>query len=173
MNFLYSVLKMLDKIRPLKLVSAHCDIPCGIYDPHLAQMAAHTVYRMLTLIRDLKAPTPETSPADRAAYVQTLARYTATKEEHAELCKKELRVLWGDFFKPEHVEKFPELHDTVWKALKLASKARQETPVENGKQLIEAVNKIAEIFWKCKGIETMTVKAPYPTEESLVVPKLK
>lgn len=173
MSLLYSIFKGVDKLFTFKTISAHCDIPCGIYDPHLAQVAAHTVYRMTTLIRDLKAPTAETSAADRAAYVQTLSRYAATKEEHAELCKRELRILWGDFFKPEHLEKYKDLHDTFWKAMKIASKARQETNVENGKQLIQAVNHIAEIFWQCKGIEIMTVKAPYPTEESFVVPKLK
>ncbi len=173
MSFLHRVFQAIDTVYPARSVFAHCDIPCGIYDPHLAQMAAHTVYRMCTLIRDLKAPSPDTKPEDRAAYVQTLSRYAATKEEHAEICKRELRILWGDFFKPEHLEKFPTLHDNIWKAMKLAGKARQETHVETGKELIQSVNQIAEMFWKCKGIETTTVKAPYPTEESLVVPKLK
>lgn len=170
---IYSFFKTVDVVFPAKLAFAHCDIPCGIYDPHLAQMAAHTVYRMMTLIRDLKAPGADTSPADRAQYVHSLSRYSATKEEHAEVCKKELRVLWADFFKPEHIEKHPDLHDKVWKAMKLAGKARQETHVETGKELIAAVNEIADIYWKCKGFSTKMVKAPYPTEESLVVPDLK
>jgi len=172
MNFLYTIFQTLDKVWPLKLVYAHCDIPCGIYDPHLAQVAAHTVYRMMTLIRDAKAPGADTSPADRAQYVHSISRYSATKEEHAEICKRELRVLWGDYFKPEHLEKFPNLHDTFWKAMKLAGKARQETHVEVGKELIQAVNQIAEIYWKSKGLETYSAKAPYPTEEPIVLPKL-
>jgi nickel superoxide dismutase len=173
MSILYRFFKTVDQVIPARIVSAHCDVPCGIYDPHLAQVAAHTVYRMMTLIRDAKAPTPETSPADRAQYVHSISRYAATKEEHAEVCKKELRILWGDFFKPEHLTTFPELHDTFWKAMKLAGKARQETHVETGKELIASVNKIAEMYWKAKGIATKTVKAPYPTEEPLVVPDLK
>ncbi|MEK6963217.1 MAG: superoxide dismutase, Ni [Nanoarchaeota archaeon] len=173
MSILHTFFKAVEKVIPAKIVLAHCDVPCGIYDPHLAQVAAHTVYRMMTLVRDAKAPGPETSPADRAQYVHGISRYASTKEEHAEVCKRELRILWGDFFKPEHLEKYPDLHDKVWKAMKLAGKARQETHVETGKELIAAVNEIADMYWKCKGIATKTVKAPYPTEEPLVVPDLK
>ncbi len=173
MKILHSFFSILDRFCSFKHVLAHCDIPCGIYDPHLAQVAAHTVYRMMTLIRDAKVPMADTPSADRAQYVHGISRYAATKEEHAEICKKELRILLGDFFKPEHLATFPELHDTFWKAMKLAGKARQETHVETGKELIAAVNKIAEMYWKAKGIATKTVKAPYPTEEPFVVPDLK
>jgi nickel superoxide dismutase len=149
------------------LAGAHCDIPCGIYDPHHAQMAAHTVIRMNMLMADLSKAPP--SPAE---FEHKLARYTATKEQHAELAKHEVRVLWGDYFKPEHVQQFPQLHDLVFKAMKAASKARQEFNLQAAEDLLKTVNEIAEIYWKTKGKETARVKAAYPTDRELVVPKL-
>jgi len=157
----YAIMRMLDRITPAQKASAHCDIPCGIYDPHNAQMAAHTVIRMATLINENK---------DDAHKV---ARFTAVKEQHAELCKHEIRVLWADYFKPEHLQKYPSLHELVWKTLKLASKARQEADVKAGDELLESVNKVAEIFWETKGMATARYKAPYPTERETVYPVSK
>src|SRR3990172_12205874 len=79
---------------------AHCDIPCGIYDPHYAQVAALTVIRMNQLIEALEAPAMEKAARDK--YMHNLARYTATKEHHAELVKHEVRIIRGDFFKPDN-----------------------------------------------------------------------
>jgi len=93
--------------------------------------------------------------------------------DFAEIVKKEARILWGDYFKPEHLQKFPELHDLVWKIMKGGSKGRQEADIHAGTDLLDAANKLAEIFWKSKGFETKKVKAPYPTEKELVVPVLK
>ena len=83
---------------------AHCDVPCGIYDPHLAQIAAHTVVRMSTLICELEKPGPDASQDEAQIYAHKIARMTAVKEHHAELAKQELRILWGDYFKPEHLD---------------------------------------------------------------------
>lgn len=160
-SFLHDIFDFIDMIFPAKVAYAHCDIPCGIYNPHLAQMAAHTVIRMVNLITEAKDD------------VHKIARLTAVKEEHAELCKKEVRILWGDYFKPEHVEKYPELHELAWKVMKLGSKARQEVNLQASEELLETVNKIAEIFWKTKNIETVKTKAPYPTEKETVYPKFK
>jgi nickel superoxide dismutase len=160
------------KARTPALATAHCDIPCGIYDPHHAQLAAHTVIRMNMLIHDLPKPAANDPPEKRQEYEHKLARYTATKEEHAELCKKEVRILWGDYFKPEHVQANPNLHDLVWKAMKSASKARQEVNLAAAEDLLKAVNEVAAVFWKTKGKETVSVKAAYPTERELVLPKL-
>ena len=104
-------------------------------------------------------------------YVHKLARYTATKEEHAELCKHEIRVLWGDYFKEEHLNEYKDLPNLVWKALKLGSKVRQEVNEEAAQELIKTVQEIAEIFWKTKGRETVRISAPYPTGGELVLPK--
>lgn len=152
---------------PGVMATAHCDIPCGIYDPHHAQMAAHTVIRMNMLMADLaKSPPPEVE------FEHKMARYTATKEQHAEIAKHEIRVLWGDYFKPEHVAQHPQLHDLVFKAMKAASKARQEYNLQAADDLLKSVNEIAAIFWKTKGKEVTSVKAAYPTERELVLPKL-
>tara|TARA_B100001013_G_C24381497_1_gene352287 strand:+ start:53 stop:502 length:450 start_codon:yes stop_codon:yes gene_type:complete len=120
--------------------SAHCDIPCGIYDPHLAQIAALTTVRMNQLIGDLsEAP-------DDAKF----ARYVAVKEHHAELCKHEIRIIWGDYIKPEHVEQYPELHQIVWNIMKLGSKTKQEVNLEAAQDLLDNVQKFSEIFWQTK-----------------------
>lgn len=134
-------------------VHAHCDIPCGIYDPHAAQIAALTIVRMSQLIAELPKPGPQTTPEERDASVHKLSRYIKVKEDHAELVKHELRVIWGDYFTPEHLQKFPELHGLFWDAMKLASKARQEVGLPVAQDLLVKVQKIAEIFWKTKGAE--------------------
>ncbi|MBI4020678.1 MAG: superoxide dismutase, Ni [Candidatus Aenigmarchaeota archaeon] len=168
MSFLHALFRMLDTIAPAPVARAHCDIPCGIYDPHRALMAAHTVVRMVTLAQELEQK-HEQHDAD---FRNSMIRYIATKEEHAEVCKHEVRILWGDYFKPEHLQKHPQLHELVWKAMKLGSKARQEANLQAAEELLETVNKIAEIFWETKGIKTVRVKAPYPTARETVYPKL-
>lgn len=164
MNFLLGIL-------PIKTVYAHCDIPCGIYDPHEMQLAAHTVIRMVNMLDELK-PSVEEPPFDeRKKIISQIARLTKVKEEHAEKIKHEVRILWGDYFKEEHVEKFPELNNLVWETLKLASKTKQTIDLENAKKLLENTNKIAEIFFKTKDMEIREVKPPYPTDGWIVIQK--
>ena len=174
MPWLHKLLKLLDKIKPAKVAYAHCDIPCGIYDPHLAQLAAHTVIRMINLINELLPQMkPDIPPEQRRDIIHKIQRYTSVKEQHAELCKHEVRIIWGDYFKPEHLEKFPKLHELVFKIMKLGSKARQEVNLQVAEELLDAVNKFAEIFWKTKGKESVRVKATfYPTESEMVYPKV-
>ena len=173
MSLLYRVARLLDRVSPAPVAYAHCDIPCGIYDPHHAQMAAHTVVRMIDLINQLEKPGTSSTPEQRQEYTNKLARYIATKEQHSEIAKHEVRVLWGDYFKPDHLKTFPELNDLIWKALKAGSKARQEISLQAAEDLLKATNDIASIYWKTKGLETMRVKAPYPTERETVYPKFK
>lgn len=136
---------------PAEEASAHCDIPCGIYDPHMAQIAALTIIRMNQLASGLTPPGNNASKEELDNYHSLLARYTVVKEQHAELCKHELRILWGDYFKPNHLEQFPELHNLFWDAMRLASTARQGLNMEASQQLLANVQQIAEIFWKSKG----------------------
>src|SRR5881409_3761362 len=117
MALLHSLLKGLDRLSPAAVAYAHCDIPCGIYDPHHAQMAAHTVIRMIDLIDQIPKPAANTSAKDWEAYAFKVSRHTAVKEQHAELAKHEVRILWGDYFKPEHVQQHPDLHEAVWKVM--------------------------------------------------------
>ena len=172
MTFLYKLFKTLDKLMPAKEVSAHCDIPCGIYDPYYAQIAAHSVIRMVNLINEASSKmNSNASMEERAVFVSKIQRYTAVKEEHAEIVKKEVRIIWGDYFKLEHLQQHPELHELVFKIMKLGSKARQEVNIDASKELLENVQKFAEIFWKTKGMSTMKVKAPSPSGGEIIVQK--
>ena len=164
------LLKILDKLLPAQTAYAHCDVPCGIYDPHHAQMAAHTVIRMMDLINDLKLN--DSDEAHEKEHHATFARHVAVKEQHAEIVKHEIRIIWGDYFKPEHLEKHKDLHDLVWKIMKLASKCKQTVDKQVASDLLDAINKFAEIFWETKAIKTKKVKAPYPTGKEIVVPVL-
>ena len=152
-RFVSPVLRLIDRVSPPDRVSAHCDIPCGIYDPHMAQIAALTVVRMDQLVAALQMPAMD----DRTAmdtYANSYTRYIRTKEEHAELCKKEIDILWHDYFRPEHLEKYPDLHTTVWNAEKLASRNKQNVDLDAANQLLAATHRIAEIFWDTKGVAT-------------------
>jgi nickel superoxide dismutase len=164
------VIKIEDTVRPPVIVRAHCDIPCGIYDPHEAQIAALTVLRMDQLIAELAAPAMDAKPEDRAAYVSKLARYTAIKEASAERVKSEIRVIWGDYVTPDHVKQHPTLHETVFQAMKLASKARQGTSVADAQALLSAVQAFAEIFWKTKGATTRRLPSMQKSGGEIVYP---
>jgi nickel superoxide dismutase len=130
-------------LAPRHSYHAHCDIPCGIYDPHGAQIAARTVSRMVELIGQNLGDDPE----QRNKFV----RCVHIKEEHAEIVKRELQVIWSDYFKPEHLEKYPELHDLFWKTLKQAGKCKQSVDAAAAAELEAQVARIADIFWETKG----------------------
>lgn len=121
---------------------AHCDIPCGIYDPISAKIAAQTVLKMVMRIQSLD---------DQQG--NSFSRYVAVKEQHAELVKHEVDVLWHDYFKPEHLEKYPDLHTMVWETTKLASANKQGVDLDAAQKLVASVDKIAETFWATKGVE--------------------
>ena len=131
-------------LAPKTVVHAHCDIPCGIYDPAGAQQAARTVARMVELIGGIDAES--TATADRNKFI----RCVTVKEQHAELVKHEVQVIWSDYFKPEHLEAHPDLHSTVWNVLKLASKNKQSIDADAAAQLEAAVKEFADIFWATK-----------------------
>ena len=152
------LLRTIDHFSQPQPIHAHCDIPCGIYDPHGAQVASHTVLRMTNLLKEKKD-------------IHDVARLTKVKEEHSELVKHEVRIIWGDYFKAEHLEKHTDLHNLVFEIMKLSSKARQEVNEEAAKQLIGKVQEFSEIFWETKGVKTARVKSNYPTEGEIVVPE--
>ncbi|MBM3945463.1 MAG: superoxide dismutase, Ni [SAR202 cluster bacterium] len=145
-----NIVSVLKRLSPVREVHAHCDIPCGIYDPIAAKIAAQTVQKMVMRIQALKQPTTD---AEKAAYQNSLSRYIAVKEHHADLCKKEIDILWHDYFKPEHLTKYPSLHTDVWNTTKLASKTKQSVDLEAAKQLVASVDKIATMFWDSKGVK--------------------
>jgi len=164
----YRLLQIIDRKIGLETADAHCDIPCGIYDPITAQIAALTVVRMIDLMKDL-----ETKGGDKAAdYHNSMARYIAVKEEHAEKAKHDVRVIWGDYIKAQHLEKYPKSHELVHKIMQLGSKSRQTSDRDNAVQFVEAINEFAQIFWETKGIATKRAKAPYAPNLELVYPSL-
>ena len=141
-----SILKRL----PAKKALAHCDGPCGVYDPASARIAAEAVLSMTKKLIAL-AP-PEGSDAIAwATYNNTFSRFVAVKEEQAQETKEELLILWTDYFKPEHLAAFPELHDTFWKAAKLCSACKVNIDQGKAEELMTAVEKIHNMFWTSKG----------------------
>lgn len=135
---------------PSETAYAHCDVPCGIYDPKPAQIAAATVLKMIEKIEGLPKDENQWTLTERANFV----RYILTKEEHGRKCKEELLILWTDYFKPEHLEQFPDLHTKFWQAAKLVSKNKQEVNRDAAEALVKAVDEIADIFQQTKAAHT-------------------
>ncbi len=157
---------LLNRLFPAEEAHAHCDIPCGIYDPHLAQVAALTCIRMNQLIEAMEPPAMEKPARDK--YMHQLARYTATKEHHAELVKHEVRIIRGDFFKPDNSpDGLSELVDGIMKG---ASAVRQNIDAAAAEKLLAQVNEFAEAFWKAKGVETRKVSSNQAAGGEYVVP---
>ena len=146
MSFLHSLFRFFDKISPAKIAYAHCDIPCGIYNNFPSMMAAQTVLKMVQKINEITKNPDKMTINDRNNFI----RMVNVKEEHAQLCKKEILILWTDYFKPEHLKMFPDLHEKVWKACKLCSKNKQEVNEETANELIEAVHEIGHMWEKAE-----------------------
>jgi len=137
---------------PADAAHAHCDGPCGVYDPAAARITAEAVLSMTKKLIDLGTP-------DSVAKANTFARFTAIKEEQAQKTKEDLLILWTDYFKPVHLEKYPDLHDTFWKAAKLCSACKVEVSLEHATELMAAVEKIHSIFWATKERDVPFLKA--------------
>jgi nickel superoxide dismutase len=137
MTTLTRLLQRADRRTPPTPVYAHCDLPCGVYDPAQARIEAESVKAIMEKYRD---STDEVF-RQRALFI---------KEERAELVKHHLWVLWTDYFKPAHVEEFPELHELFWTATKLAGECKHATDVNTAQQLLDKIEEIDQIFWKTK-----------------------
>ena len=164
---IFQFLNRLNARKPFPKASAHCDIPCKIYDPSSAQLAALTVVRMTDMINELESKQP-LSLHDQAQ----LSRLVAQKEEHGIKVKYEVRVIWGDYFKQPQLEAFPEIHELTHNIMLAASKAKQTVDKAAALDLLQKVNRFAEVFWTTKGVNTYTATCPYPPEQSVVYPKL-
>ena len=129
-------------LTPTTVVHAHCDLPCGVYDPAQARIEAQSV---LAMQKKYQAN-------DDAAF---RGRALGIINERAQLVKEHLWVLWGDYFKPEHFEKFPQLHDLFNATIKQASGngAKQKLDPAEGQKLLDGIDEIAKIFWETKGKE--------------------
>ena len=150
----------------VKNVKAHCDIPCAVYDPAVAQYAALSVLRFLDLIGEM--PENINSKKDLAH----LTRLIQQKEEHAIEVKDAVRTIWGDYFKEPQMEKFPEIHELSHSIMITASKCKQDIDRQNGVDLLEKVNRFAEIFWATKDVNTEKKKSLNPPHIDIIVPVL-
>jgi nickel superoxide dismutase len=131
------LLATIDRLSPPSVVHAHCDLPCGVYDPAQARIEAESVKNTIDKFNDSKDDVFRT-------------RATIIKEERADLVKHHLWVLWTDYFKPEHLEKYPQLHDLFWKATKTAGEAKKGNDAAVGQRLLDEIDEIAGIFWETK-----------------------
>ncbi len=137
MPVLDRLIALVDRLNPPAQVSAHCDLPCGVYDPAQARIEAESV----------KGCQEKFQASDDDVFRQ---RAVLIKEERAELVKHHLWVLWTDYFKPPHVEQFPHLHDLFWRATKTAGEAKKTSDEAVGQQLLDLIDEIAEIFAETK-----------------------
>ncbi len=124
-------------LAPRRTVHAHCDLPCGVYDPAQARIEAESV----------KACQEKFQGSDDAEF---RARAVSIKEERATMVKEHLWVLWTDYFKPEHLEKHPNLHDLFWSATKEAGAAKKSNDPAQGQKLLDSIDEIAKVFWETK-----------------------
>ena len=124
-------------LRPKRVAHAHCDLMCGVYDPAQARIEAESVQAIQQKYQD----------SDDEVFRQ---RCVIIKEQRAELVKHHLWVLWTDYFKPPHVEEFPQLHDLVWRAAKSAGDAKKSMDPASGDELLGLIAEITEIFQKTK-----------------------
>ena len=131
-------------LKPTITASAHCDLPCGVYDPEQARIEAESVYK---IIEKYNASSDD----------QFKTRAIVIKEERAELAKHHIDVLWSDYFKPEHVQKYPEITELCWKAAKQCSKVKGSLDLGEAKTLLEMIDKIADVWTKAGGPQATRV----------------
>lgn len=131
------LLSLIDRLSPPLAVHAHCDLPCGVYDPAQARIEAESIKGIM-----------EKFDASDDDVFKT--RAVQIKEERAELVKHHLWVLWTDYFKPPHLAKYPELHTLFWNATKAAGEAKKSTDVAVAQDLLGQIAEIDRIFWETK-----------------------
>ena len=124
-------------LRPRVEATAHCDLPCGVYDPAQARIEAESI----KAVQEKYQANEDPEFRERAVLI---------KEQRSELVKHHLWVLWTDYFKPDHLQKFPQLHDTFWNATKLAGEAKKSEDPAQGQKLLDAIAEIDKIFWETK-----------------------
>jgi nickel superoxide dismutase len=120
----------------IKPVYAHCDLPCGVYDPAQARIEAQSVLEIMKKYDDLGQ-----EDKWRAVFI---------KEQRADLVKQHLWVLWTDYFKPEHLSKHPELHDLFWRATKQAGACKKTVAASEAQKLLDMIDEIEQIFQETK-----------------------
>ncbi|HHC08036.1 MAG TPA: superoxide dismutase, Ni [Actinobacteria bacterium] len=134
-------------LAPRHEAHAHCDLFCGVYDPAQAMVEAMSCLKIAEKYHASDDPVFR----DRAIFI---------KEERAELVKHHLMVLWVDFFKPHHLEQFPDLHDLFWRAMKAAGEAKKSMDVEVQQRLVDLVEEVSNVFWQTAESQNAGVYPP-------------
>jgi nickel superoxide dismutase len=135
MTIVSRLLSFADWLREPHLIHAHCDLPCGVYDPAQARIEADSVKAIMEKFND----------SDDSVFK---TRCVAIKEERADLVKHHLWVLWTDYFKPPHLETYPQLHELFWNATKAAGEAKKTNDVAVADHLLAQIAEIDRIFWE-------------------------
>jgi nickel superoxide dismutase len=133
MRLLSRALSLADRVSAPTAAHAHCDLPCGVYDPAQARIEAQSVKAIMERYHQNQDPDYRT-------------RCIVIKEERADLVKHHLWVLWTDYFKPEHLDKVPNLHDLVWRATKAAGDAKKTTDVAVADKLLGLIDEVDAAF---------------------------
>ncbi len=131
------LLALIDRVSAPTAAHAHCDLPCGVYDPAQARIEAESV----------KATMEKSNASDDESFK---VRAAIIKEVRSELVKHHLWVLWTDYFKPEHAERFPDLHSMFWKATKTAGECKKTNDVGVADRLLAEIAAIDAMFWESK-----------------------
>jgi nickel superoxide dismutase len=137
MPILARLTAVVDRLLPVEEVHAHCDLPCGVYDPAQARIEAESV----------KGCQEKYQASDDEVFRQ---RAVLIKEQRADLVKHHLWVLWTDYFKPEHAEKYPQLHQLFWDATKAAGASKKSEDPATGQKVLDLIAQIDQIFWETK-----------------------
>ncbi|CAN5606025.1 superoxide dismutase, Ni [soil metagenome] len=131
-------------LAPTTIARAHCDLPCGVYDPEQARIEAESCHKIIEKYAANEDPTFRT-------------RAIAIKEKQADLVTHHLDVLWHDYFKPEHLDAVPNLHELFWNATKQVSKVKASTDAADSKKLLEMIDQIDAAWKKTGGLEKTRV----------------
>jgi nickel superoxide dismutase len=133
MSLLSRVLTFADRVSAPHPVHAHCDLPCGVYNPLQARIEAESVKACMEKFHGSDDP-------------DFKVRSIAIKEDRAELVKHHLWVLWTDYFKPDHLAKVPDLHDLFWRATKKAGESKKTNDPAVGQELIDLCDEVGKAF---------------------------
>lgn len=157
MTLVHSVLDLTSKTGLIEDAQAHYDIPCKIYDPSPALLAALSVVRLIDILA-------------KASDQNTIVRCVLQKEEEAEKVKHEVHVIWGDYFKTPQIEQHPQIHEFTHAIMQKAIVCKQGIDRTDGEALVDFVNQFAEIFWTTKDVKTERWISPYPLSLEVVQP---
>jgi nickel superoxide dismutase len=147
MSLASRLLAALDRVAPPTEVSAHCDVPCGVYDPEQARIEAESCLKIIQKYHD----------SDDEIF---RARAVGIKEARAMEAKQHLWVLWTDYFKPPHVEQFPNLHDVLWRATKQCSAVKHAMDADAAQKLLDLIDEVEEMWKATGGADTTRIKRP-------------